>query len=80
MLVARLRTRRYPVELLACHDRERTPEEFPALVDIGIVAFDVAIAHAVCSEIRGGLQLASRTDAEYFSTKVEYGSAYLYAE
>jgi transcriptional regulator of NAD metabolism len=53
------------------HRPEDTRDELYALVDAGLLVVDVLVEHPVYGELRGGLNLQSRTDVDEFLAQME---------
>jgi transcriptional regulator of NAD metabolism len=80
ILASALQPPRYRAEVLVQHAPEQTEQELIALVDLGVTVVDVAVTHAIYGEIRGRLQLSSRTDVADFLNKIATQQAHLLSE
>lgn len=62
------------------HRPEETEAELTALVDHGVRVVDVVVEHPVYGELRGELQLASRSDVEAWAEATRRAGAHLLSE
>lgn len=81
MLPGKIEANHKYIGKIACrHSPEKTKPELYLIVDLGAVVVDVIIEHDIYGEITGSLNLASRSDVDEFTRRVDSAEIKLLSE